>query len=175
MTTDSTKTTITSRNNTVSYPYQLSPGYEAVKCASEGEQCTCLGQIHFGSKSPSFLEMHNKNVSITDTRGANKNGFLACDAKNFNVTNSTGGHECYCVREKSPDPVPAAEHCADDSGMNFCSCYGVVFYGQKYDKANNTLSFAQMLQKGWTSVLSNGDLLCDMNSFDGDPAYGHDK
>jgi hypothetical protein len=32
-----------------------------------------------------------------------------------------------------------------------------------------------MVKTGWTSTLSNGDLLCQQNSFDGDPDYGHDK
>jgi len=106
--------------------------------------------------------MHEKNVTIKDTRSANKNGFLTCEANNFNVTNSTGNHECYCVREKIADPLPKAEHCADDQGMEFCSCYGTVYYGRAEDpETNKSLSFAQMTKHGWTSVISNGDLLCD--------------
>lgn len=31
------------------------------------------------------------------------------------------------------------------------------------------------MKGGWTSLISNGELLCDQNSFDGDPVYGHDK
>lgn len=167
--------TIITRNDTTHGTYTLTEGFEAVKCGAEGQVCSCLGQVHFGKKSDSFADMHTKNVSIKDTRSANTLGYLGCDASNFNVTNSSGGHECYCVREKAPDPLPAAEHCADDKGMQFCSCYGTVYFGRKFDAENKSLSFAEMTKKGWTSVISNGDLLCDQNSFDGDPDYGHQK
>lgn len=76
-------TTVTTRNNTVKGTYTITDGFEAVKCASEGETCSCLGQVHFGVKSDSFLDMHAKNVSIFDTRGSGK-GYLACDGKSFN-------------------------------------------------------------------------------------------
>lgn len=88
--------------------------------------------------------MHQtNNVSIIDTRGFNANGFISCDGKNFNQTNSTGGHECYCLREKAPEPLPWVEHCADDKGLSFCPCYGTVYYGRKFDKeSNKALTFA---------------------------------
>lgn len=170
-------TEITTRNVTNNGAYRLTEGFEATSCASEGEQCSCLGQVHFGKKAGGFQAMHGAgNVSITDTRGANPNGFLSCDGKSFNVSNSTGGHECYCVREMAPNPLPAVEHCADDAGMNFCPCYGTVYYGRKWNQdQNKALSFAEMAKFGWTSALSTGDLLCASNSFDGDPDYGHDK
>lgn len=111
---------------------------------------------------------------------------MACEAGNFNITNSSGNHECFCVREKAPDPLPKAEHCADDEGMGFCNCYGTVYYGRKSSEketkdnkdkqdSKTKLSFAEMTKFGWTSVISNGDLLCDSNSFDGDPDYGYKK
>lgn len=120
--------------------------------------------------------MHEGFVSIFDTR-AGAGGWLSCDAKSFNVTNSTGGNQCYCVREMAPEPLPAAENCADDSGLSYCNCFGTVYYGNKYEKGPNKtpMSFGQMMKNGWTSTISNGDLLCDVNSFNGDPAYGHDK
>lgn len=136
--------------------------------------CDCLGQVHFGMKSGGFQAMHNGNVSILDTRGQNRNGIIHCGAAAFGV-NSTGGHECYCVRESAPDPLPKAEHCANDKGLSFCSCYGTVYYGRQKDKDNKTLSFAEMMKHGWTSALSSGDMLCGETSFDGDPAYGYDK
>lgn len=119
--------------------------------------------------------MHNDFVSILDTRAGGSSGWLSCDSKTFNLTNSTGGHQCFCVRELAPEPLPKAEHCANDTGLSFCNCYGTVYYGQRFNKDNGTLSFAEMMKKGWTSKMSNGDLLCDENSFDGDPAHGHDK
>lgn len=148
----------------------------AEKCASEGEMCNCLGQIHFGMKSASLQAMHQGNVSILETRGgANRNGIVQCGGSAFG-TYTPGGHECYCVREKAPEPLPKAVHCADDVGLSFCSCYGTVYYGRKKDSTTNaSLSLAQMLKYGWTSALSNGDLACVDTSFDGDPDYGHDK
>jgi len=101
---------------------------------------------------------------------------IMCDGKNFNVTNSTGGHQCYCLREKAPDPLPEAHHCADQQGLQFCDCYGTVYYGRKFDKGSNkALTFAEMMKNGWTSTLSNGDLLCENQAFDGDPDYGFEK
>ena len=119
--------------------------------------------------------MHDGFVSIFDTREGS-GGWLSCDAKTFNQTNSTGGNQCYCVREKAPEPLPEVFHCANDSGMSFCNCFGTVYYGNRFEKGTNkSLSFAEMMKEGWTSSISNGELLCDENSFDGDPAYGHDK
>ena len=31
------------------------------------------------------------------------------------------------------------------------------------------------MKYGWTSALSNGDMMCAEQSFDGDPDYGHEK
>jgi hypothetical protein len=130
-------------------------------------------------KSESFSAMQQKNVSILDTRGGdNRNGVIQCAASSFGLEKeSLGGHECYCVREKAPEPLPTAVKCANDSGgLNYCSCYGTVYYGRKTDSTSNAaLSFAQMMKKGWTSTLSTGDLLCGETSFDGDPDYGYDK
>lgn len=140
--------------------------------------CSCLGQVHFGLKSESFLDMHEKgnNVSIVDTRGAVHRGLIECSPSNFNVTNSHGGHECYCLRDKAPDPIPEAEHCANDLGLSFCTCWGTVYYGRHKDpKTNASLTLAEMLKYGWTSALSNGDMMCTETSFDGDPDYGHEK
>ena len=102
-------------------------------CAREGEQCSCLGEVHFGTAGHNFAEMHKLgNVSILDTRGS-RTGHIACEASNFNHSNSTGPHKCYCLSEKAPDPLPKAEHCADDEGMGFCNCYGTVYYGRRSD------------------------------------------
>jgi hypothetical protein len=111
--------------------YQLTEGFEGVKCADEGAVCSCLGQIHFGKKADSLSQMHETPVSIFDTR-AGAGGWLNCDAKSFNITNSTGGNQCYCVRELAPEPLPPAEHCADDSGLSYCNCFGTVYYGNRY-------------------------------------------
>jgi hypothetical protein len=122
--------------------------------------------------------MHSKgsNVSIVDTRGSVHKGIIECSGSNFNVTDSHGGHECYCLRDKPPEPVPEAQHCANDLGLSFCTCWGTVYYGRHKDASTNTsLDFNQMLQYGWTSILSNGDLMCTETSFDGDPDYGHEK
>lgn len=75
----------------------------------------------------------------------------------------------------APNPLPPAQHCANDAGLEFCDCFGTVYYGQRKDKADKDMSFAEMMKGGWTSLLSNGQLLCDQNSFDGDPSYGHEK
>ena len=98
--------------------------------------------------------MHEGFVSIFDTR-AGAGGWLSCDAKSFNVTNSTGGNQCYCVREMAPEPLPAAENCADDSGLSYCNCFGTVYYGNKYEKGPNKtpMSFGQMMKNGWTSTI----------------------
>jgi hypothetical protein len=61
-------------------------------------------------KSKSFIDMHESgnNVEIVDTRGAVHRGMIECAANMFNVSESSGGHECYCLRDKAPDPVPEA-------------------------------------------------------------------
>jgi hypothetical protein len=153
---------VTERNTTTKGTYHMPEDMAASKCASEGGMCSCLGQVHFGLKSSSFLEMHSsgKNVEMLDTRGSVHKGLIECSASNFNVTDSNGGHECYCLRDKAPEPLPEAEHCANDLGLSFCTCWGTIYYGRHMDEANNSLSFSQMLQHGWTSVLSNGDMMC---------------
>lgn len=81
-----------------------------------------------------------------------------------------------CVREMAPSPLPQAKHCANDAGLELCDCFGTVYYGARKDKATDKeMSFSEMMKGGWTSLLSNGQLLCDQNSFSGDPVYGHDK
>lgn len=56
----------------------------------------------------------------------------------------------------APNPLPPAQHCANDAGLEFCDCFGTVYYGQRKDKADKDMSFAEMMKGGWTSLLSNG-------------------
>lgn len=86
--------------------------------------------------------MHKSNVSIIDTRGDEfAKGYVACEGKSFGV-NSTGGHECYCLREQAPEIASEVKHCADGDGFNFCDCQGTVFLGRKNEKgSNSSLSF----------------------------------
>jgi hypothetical protein len=172
----SSSSSISSSNYTMTKSkYSLTAGFEAVKCADEGQVCSCLGQIHFGKKADSFDAMHNSFVSIFDAREGAR-GYMSCDAASFNQTGNHGGNQCYCVREMAPDPLPAAQHCANDGGLEFCDCFGNVYFGARKDKATGKdMSFAEMMKGGWTSLISNGELMCDQNSFDGDPAYGQDK
>jgi len=143
------------RNDASHGPYRIADGHEAKKCAKEGEKCSCLGKVHFGAKSGSFLEMHKSNVSIIDTREANPHGFLACDASTFNVLNSTGVKECYCERAAAPASIPKAERCANDAGSGVCRCIGTAFYGRRHDSETNaTLTFGQMLEHGFSQALS---------------------
>lgn len=147
------------RNFTNDGIYKITEGFEGVKCASEGEQCSCLGQIHYGLKADGLEDMHKKgNVSIVDTRSANQNtnGFIYCGNDQFKSKDvAEGGHECYCLKEKIPDPLPSAHHCADAKGLEFCECFGTVYYGRRLNKeTNQTLSFAEMTKHGWTSTLA---------------------
>jgi len=77
-------TTITTSNfKSTKSKYVLTDGFEAVKCADEGQGCSCLGSIHFGKKADSFSAMHDDFVAIFDAREGAR-GYLTCDAATFN-------------------------------------------------------------------------------------------
>lgn len=77
-------TTITTSNfKSTKSKYVLTDGFEAVKCADEGQGCSCLGSIHFGKKADSFSAMHDDFVAIFDAREGAR-GYMTCDTATFN-------------------------------------------------------------------------------------------
>lgn len=46
------------------------------------------------------------------------------------------------MREMAPEPLPKADHCADDKGFNFCPCYGTVYFGKKFEKKGETAALS---------------------------------